>query len=124
MGAYWIGLKAREDTPEIFEWMDRFISGPNSTSYRHYADLGEADMSGRGCMVSNYTTAYGMSVAVQPWGWVPEFCEERRTFLCRQSREWAQPAATTWCTACRWHAEPVPVAQSMSCRVAKQQVVI
>jgi hypothetical protein len=101
MQAYWIGLKAREDTPEIFEWVDRFVPGPTSTSYRHFADLGDADMSGRGCMVANYTTAYGMSVAVQPWGWVPEFCEERRPFLCRQSREWQQAAVVVHGSQCR-----------------------
>jgi hypothetical protein len=88
IGAYWIGLRATEEEPQNFQWLDKLIVGPTSTSYRHWADTGEADMSGKLCAVANYTTAYGMSSAVQPWGWMPDDCTTRRPYLCRQAREW------------------------------------
>ena len=87
MGNYWIGLQSKEDSAGVFEWIDKFIPGPTSTSYRHYADVGEADMSSMLCGLANYTAAYGMSAAVQPWGWMPGDCTIMRPYLCRQACE-------------------------------------
>ncbi len=107
--AYWLGLVTNDSSWPMFDWLDKSIPAPRSTSYEHWGtmDTGTGKLPEPNnvnlpefCAVANASQNHGSPAA---WGWADTQCKDKFVYICKVNGGFAAPQ------------EPMPLHLTLCC---------